>query len=476
MTAVRYLADAVVDRSGHVGGELWVTDDGVSVERPAGSDEAETVRRPGFIVPGLRDAHVHLGSITAATTGVSLEGASDLVEVSRRMAGSGSGDVIAIGFDETEMSPPRLLISEDIDVMIDDRAVLVYRVCGHIAMANSVALERAKIGRTTADPPGGSFDRDAAGNPTGVLRETAIDIVSATIDDETRHFGDDELAATIRRLAALGLTSVTAMVPAGAPAWCGPDDELDRLLTMRERPSLPIDAVLISDTVDDLTRHAARIDSMDIRFAGWKGFADGSLGGHTAALSLPYRDNPDTSGTVRLDPDHFRSMAETALDLDGSVHIHAIGDHAVSQVLDLFGDLVAAGAPPDRLRLEHASVLTPRLIERLAELAVIASVQPAFVRSDARWLDDRLGPERARWAYPFRTMLDAGVRLVGGSDAPVEQPDPLSGVRAAIDRAGWNLDEVLEPWEALSLFADGTFDSGTPLWISADLDRFEPLP
>jgi hypothetical protein len=125
--------------------------------------------------------------------------------------------------------------------------------------------------------------------------------------------------------------------------------------------------------------------------------------------------------------------------------------------------------------VEHASVLTPDLIARMSELGVIASVQPAFVRSDARWLEQRLGPERARWAYPFRSMLDAGVRLVGGSDAPVEQPDPLSGARAAVDRSGWNLDEALEPWEALSLFADGSFEAGTALWISPNLDRFERL-
>ena len=120
-------------------------------------------------------------------------------------------------------------------------------------------------------------------------------------------------------------------------------------------------------------------------------------------------------------------------------------------------------------------MLRPDLVRRMADLGVIASVQPAFVPSDARWLDERLGPERARWAYPFRSMLDAGVELVGGSDAPVEQPDPLFGMRAAVDRAGWNLDETLEPWEAVSLFADGSFDAGIALWISPKLDRFELL-
>jgi len=472
VTTTCYQVDGVVDRTGRLGRELWVHDGTVSLDRPEDVEHHETVRRPGFLVPGLHDAHVHLASITAATAGVSLDGAADLDEVSRRIAGSSGGDVVAIGFDETDMTPTRLIDAGDLDDMVDDRAVLVYRVCGHIAMANTVALVRAGIDRTTPDPPGGSFDRDASGRPTGILRETAIDVVSAVIDDESRDIGDDELALTLDRLAGLGLTSVTAMVPAGAPAWCGPHDELDRLLALGS----PIDirAVLISNTVDDLVRHARRLDSSELAFAGWKGFADGSLGGHTAALSAPYRDN-QTSGTVRFEPIHFRTMSETALELGGSVHIHAIGDAAVGRVLDLFAVLVDAGAAPDRLFVEHASVLTPDLIALMSDLDVIASVQPAFVASDARWLDTRLGPERSRWAYPFRSMLRAGIRLVGGSDAPVETPDPLSGVRAAVDRAGWNVDEALEPWESLALFSDGSFEAGTVMWISAGLDRFETL-
>jgi predicted amidohydrolase YtcJ len=475
VNTIRLVVDAVVDQTGACGREIWVTDGCASLEPPVDAGPVETIHRPGFVVPGLRDAHLHLGSITAATSGVTLKGARDLDAVSQRITGSGSGDIVAIAFDETEMAPSRLMDADDLDSMIDDRAVLVYRVCGHIAMANSVALDRAGVDRSTPDPAGGSFDRDAAGEPTGVLRETAIDLVAAVIDDAARAFGDDELVSTIDRLSALGLTSITAMIPAGAPAWCGPDDELDRLLAMRGGPQMPVDAVLISNTVGDLVHHASRLESGNLRFAGWKGFADGSLGGHTAALSTPYRDRPGESGTVRYDADHFHAMADAALELGGSVHIHAIGDLTVASVLDLFGELISSGAQPDRLRVEHASVLTPDLIAGMSDLGIIASVQPAFVRSDARWLDARLGPERARWAYPFRSMLDAGVRLVGGSDAPVEHPDPLAGIRAAIDRSGWNLEESLDPWEAVSLFADGVFDSGAALWISPGADRFERI-
>lgn len=474
MTTTRYEVD-VVDRDGRIGRELWITNGAATVTPPTGVDRIESVRRPGFVVPGLHDAHLHLGSITAATVGVSLEGARDLDDISRRTAAHGAGDIVAIAFDETDMDPPRLLDAADLDGMVEDRAVLVYRVCGHIAMANSLALERAGISASTPDPAGGHIDRDVAGRPTGVLRETAIDLVSTVIDDTRRDISAVDLARTLNHLTTLGLTSVTAMVPAGAPAWCGPDDELDRLLAMGGGPPIPVDAILISNTVDDLTHHAGRLETPSLRFAGWKGFADGSLGGHTAALSAPYRDQPATSGTIRFESDDFRSMADAALELGGSVAIHAIGDAAVASVLDLYAELIGSGAPANRLRVEHASVLTQALVDEMADLGVIASVQPAFVPSDARWLDDRLGPERARWAYPFRSMLDAGVRLIGGSDAPVERPDPLAGARAAVGRSGWNLEEALEPWQALSLFANGTFDDGSALWISPELDRFERL-
>lgn len=475
MTTTRYEVDAVIDRSGRIGRQVWVINGTAALTPPPQPGPIETVRRPGFIVPGLHDAHLHLGAITASTSGVSLGEAADLGEVSRRIAGRDTGDVVAIGFDETGMEPRRLLESSDLDAMISDRAVLVYRVCGHIAMANSAALDRAGISASTPDPPGGSLDRDASGRPSGVLRETAIDLVSAVIDDTSREVTAVDLTLTVERLAALGLTSVTAMVPAGAPAWCGPDDELDRLVAIDGGPAIPIDAVLISNTVQDLKQHAARLLGPNVRFAGWKGFADGSLGGHTAALSASYQDRPGVTGTTRYQPDEFLTMADASLEMGGSVCIHAIGDAAVAHVVDLFSDLIAAGAPPQRLRVEHASVLTPDLIDRMAQLGVLASVQPAFVQSDAHWLDDRLGPERARWTYPFRSMLEAGVRLRGGSDAPVENPDPLTGARAAVHRSGWNVEEALEPWQGLALFAETSFDEGTATWVSPKLDGFERL-
>lgn len=467
--------DAVLDGAGAViGDRVHVSESGVTLT-DTDIPGVSTIRRAGYVVPGLRDAHVHLGSISAATTGINLADAGDLADVAEHLTAHGSGDVVAIGFDETRLVDGRLLTRADLDAMIPNRAVLVYRVCGHIAMANSVALERAGISADTPDPPGGTLDRAPDGSPTGVLRETAIDAVSHVTNDTQRDVTGPDLLVTARRLSGLGLTRVHAMVPAGSPAWCGPNDELDMLLSLDGSLPLDVSVILIASTPADLRHHHERVGNRShVRFGGWKGFADGSLGGHTAALARPYADLPGESGTTRTDASAFRVMAETAIELGGSACIHAIGDSAVAEVLDVFEPLAADGAPEGSLRIEHASILSEALIERLAGSGVVASVQPSFVPSDSHWMEARVGPERARWAYPFRSMLDAGVVMVGGSDAPVERPDPFAGMRAAVGRGGFHLEETLDPIDAVRLFVDES-GPGRPLWIAEDLGSFEWL-
>ena len=192
-----------------------------------------------------------------------------------------------------------------------------------------------------------------------------------------------------------------------------------------------------------------------LRFLGLKGFADGGLGGHTAALRDPYSDAPQERGTLRLDIPHMTELARTSLALGGMVALHAIGDLACEQVLDVFEALIAEGADPSDLRMEHASVLTPGDIERFADLGVIASVQPAFLPSETTWLEKRVGPKRLPMTYPWASMMEAGITLAGGSDCPVEEPSPFNGLAAARDRAGIVPAQGLTPEAALALFTDG---------------------
>jgi hypothetical protein len=333
--------------------------------------------------------------------------------------------------------------------------VVLYRYCGHIAVANTVALALAGIDATTPDPPGGSFDRDGSGFPTGVLRETALLGIGNAIAPLAKPLTDADVLDALAGLLDYGLGSVTGMVSTTEPIWCGVGDELETLC--RLAPDLPvdIDVYVITEAAVDLVAAARRISEADgrLRFSGWKGFSDGSFGGHTAAMYEPFTDRPDTTGTLRLYPGQAFAMANASLEVGGGVALHAIGDRANDVVLDLFESLIGDGADPTMLRVEHASLLTEAAIERMARLGITASVQPAFLASEASWLEKRLGEDRMQRVYPFHSLQEAGVHLLGGSDSPVELPDPQVGIRAAVHRHGFDLAEALSVEQANALFA-----------------------
>lgn len=390
----------------------------------------------GVIVPGLKDSHLHLGGWTATIGGLDLDRASDFSEVRqlvRRHAGTLIADSPVIGtkLNDTKLAEERLPTRIELDRMLEARPILLYRHCSHVAVANTAALDLAHIGSDTPDPPGGSFDRTASGEPTGVLRESAIARVSAALDPLIRSPLPEQLVASARRLAAWGILEIDCFVSVGTPMWCGSGNELEDLLVIA--PDLPIEVnvFMITNSAHELRASAERIRRIGgrLNFGGWKGFADGSLGGRTAALASGYADDIGT-GMLLLDAERDHGLARVALELGGGAAIHAIGDQANHETLELYSRLVAEGCDPRLLRIEHASLLPPDLIQRMADLEVVASVQPPFVPSDAPWIIHRVGLG-ARHAYPFRSMNEAGIVLLGGSDAPVESPNPWTGMAAA---------------------------------------------
>ena len=404
------------------------------------------------------DHHFHPLGYAALVSGLELMDAPDLSDVMRRVAEFADrvdGPVIGQRLNEEGLAEARLPTRDDIDGVIGDRPALIYRYCGHVAVANSAALSLAGIDADTADPEGGSFDRDAAGMPTGVLRETAVQVVSSAVAPLVTGPPDSAILRALGDLGRMGIGSVTGIVSVGEPIWCGVRDELDALC--RLAPALPVDVdvLVIASDPQQLAEAAEKIRHTQgrVRFLGWKEFADGSFGGHTAAMHEPFADRTETRGTDRLDPEHAMTMARASMMLGGSVAIHAIGDRANDRVLDVYQELIDMGADPERLRVEHASLLTGAAIERMARLGVTASVQPAFLASEGDWLGKRLGEERMGRVYPFRSLVEAGVNVIGGSDAPVELPDPASGIAAAVNRPGFDTSESLTPNQAEALFA-----------------------
>jgi predicted amidohydrolase YtcJ len=409
------------------------------------------------IIPGLRDAHIHPVSYAALLGGCSLKNSTDIKDLQRRLmeyadtfvAGK---PIVATRIDDAGLAEQRLPTRTDLDEALPDRPVVVYRYCGHVAIANSAALRDSAITRDTPNPDGGSIDHDAYGNPTGVLRETAIGLIpthlswSGDPDEET-------LISALVGLAGIGITSIGAMMSHDERH----PEQHEVALWQRVAKQLPIrvHGITSVETPRLLEDAATKLNGAGPRLSwlGLKRFADGSLGGHTAAMHAPFVD-VESRGILRLSGVDTL-LARRSIELGGMVAIHAIGDRAVDAVLDMFDDLISDGADPRDLRMEHVSVLNQNQVARFAALGVTAVVQPAFLASEAAWVVDRIGRDRASWLYPFQSLITAGAPMAGSSDCPVEPPQPLWGMAGAMDRCGMNAQERLTGIEALAMFTSG---------------------
>ena len=460
MSAHLFAADGV--RTGDaIEGSAVLVEDGrvraIGERRDLIGSAPETMSQGCFILPGLRDAHIHPVAYAAAIRGATLAGAddfSDLISRLRRIAGKTVGAVVGMRLNEETLAERRLPNRRVLDRAALDRPVLVHRYCGHVAVANSMALDLAVIDEATPDPLGGLIDRDADGYPTGVLRETAIELVAERLGDANQ-VSADEFVDALHRLAAVGITSIGAILRSGAGAWASLGNEVEIACAAADRLPINVGAYVIEESADSVAATKALIDGTSdrLRWLGIKRFGDGSFGGHTAAMHETYVDVP-TTGTLRL-TDVDREVTEASLALGGGAAIHAIGDAACGAVVDMFEELIATGADPTLLRIEHASVLTEADMDRLARSGAIAVVQPPFLGSEADWLGNRLGDDRLRRTYAFATLARHGIPLAGSSDSPVEPPDPWAGMALARDRAGMVPEEELSARQALAMYTTG---------------------
>ncbi|MDH5371959.1 MAG: amidohydrolase [Acidimicrobiia bacterium] len=473
------IADSVRTAAGPSGNAVLVRDgrvEAIGRAEELRSANLREVQYPGSVITaGLVDAHFHPLGYTAALMRLNLDGAGSIADL-KEMVGQAAAELapaaalIGTRFDDQSIGrmPTRL----DLDEATGGRPAVIYRYCGHVAVANTAALELASITSNTSDPVGGSIDRDDRGNPTGVLRETAIALVAGPVGSRTGDLSPSEVLAAMQGLASLGLTSLGAIIDLSGDLWCGVGNELDLLTEIAADLPLRMAVLAITDVPAKLHEAADRLDTAGpmVRFLGVKQFADGSFGGHTAAMHEPYSDKA-TTGTMRIGPGTGR-MARTALQMGGRVAIHAIGDRANAAVLDLFETLITEGADPDSLRIEHVSVISKPDVERMADLGVTAVVQPAFLMSEADWLEDRIGHDRMDQTYAFRSLQEAGVPLAGSSDCPVEPPSPWWGMAAARDRAGLTPAQQLSAADAFAMFTAGSAKAiGSPtLEVGAPCD------
>ncbi|MGA7921231.1 MAG: amidohydrolase family protein [Candidatus Acidiferrales bacterium] len=396
--------------------------------------------RGAFVMPGFNDAHLHLASGGFEKLNVDLVGVKSLEEMRQRIAArvktAHAGEWISgRGWDHLTWNEQVLPTRQDLDLVTGDHPAIFTRVDGHIAVANSAALKAAGITKDTAGPAGGKIDKDANGDPTGILREGARDAVYDAIPKPTAARRREALELALAEAARWGLTSLQ-----DNSSW---DDfllyeqlEREQKLTARITEWLPFDAPV--DTLESRRAHHHPNDPM-LHTGMLKGFMDGSLGSRTAALLGPYTDDTKNSGLPQYDQATLNRLARERARAGFQLGFHAIGDRAVQMALDAFDEALRdlGGDPKQkdrRFRVEHAQVVTAEEIERFARLGVVASMQPNHLLTDMNWAVDRVGPERAKYSYAWRAFLDAGVALAFGTDYPVEPLTPFRGLYAAVTR------------------------------------------
>ena len=418
-------------------------------------------------VPGFIDSHLHLVSFGLGLRNIFLGDVRSIEElkeaVKRRAESAESGEwILGRGWDQDVFREKRYPTRKDLDEAAPGRPVYLTRACGHISVASSRALEIAGVTAGTPDPPGGAIDRDPYGDPTGVLRESAQSLVQAKIPKPGPLDLEEALKKAARYVLSKGITSVHSN---DGQASFQVMMELYRKLRESGIP-LRVYWDLPWDFMKDLVSTPLRTKDGDdyFRIGGVKLFADGSLGGRTAALEEPYSDDPSTRGILVLDETELKERVYLAHAVGMQVAIHAIGDRAVRVALEAI-DAAQTRLPrkDPRHRLIHTQILSPILITGMKRSGVVADVQPKFISTDMRWAQQRVGTERLRSSYAWRTMLKAGIPLAGGSDCPVEPPDPLLGIYCAVTRKdmeghpvmGFFPNERVTLEEALRMFTLG---------------------
>jgi hypothetical protein len=421
------------------------------------------------VLPGFIDSHVHFSSGGGEISSVHLRDANSPQELSRRIGARAKtlpkGEWMLGGTWDHELWGGTPLPSHDwIDAVTPDNPVFVTRYDGHMGLANAVTLRLAGITKETKDPPGGTIVRDKDANPTGLLKDAAMGLVYRVMPppseeqllrmihagmDEARRYGvtsihdisSTEDVRAYQVLAARGELTLRIYCITPLPQWEGPATAGIR----------------------------AGFGNNWIHLGALKGFADGSLGSTTALFEQPYNDAPDTSGLpneMMLPEGNMLKMALGADKAGLQLAVHAIGDKANRIMLDVYAEVAKQnGARSDRRwRIEHAQHLRPEDFARFAQLGVIASVQPYHAIDDGRWAEKRIGHERAKTTYAFRTFLDHGVRLAFGSDWTVAPLNPMQGLYAAVTRAtldgknpnGWFPEQKLTLKEAIEAYTMGS--------------------
>ncbi|MEO1246354.1 MAG: amidohydrolase [Pseudomonadota bacterium] len=444
-------------------GKVLATGDDSLLER-----YPEARRRDGHgltLLPGLTDAHAHLYGQGLLASQVDLVGVASLDAAVERVRDYADGNpltpwILGRGWNQVLWEAQEFPNARDLDAAVRDRPVWLRRIDGHAGWANTHALELAGIDRDTPDPVGGKIIRSSAGDATGILIDTAMNYVEQLVPLPDKRQVRDAYRLANESLVALGLTGVhdagVTLAEAEVLIAMAEDGELDlRVYAMLRGAGENLDGFgepIVAHADDRLD------DRLEIRAV--KIYADGALGSRGAAMLEPYSDDVENRGLPFFTQDELTQMVIKANDRGFQVAVHAIGDLGNRMVIDAFETAGSSRQNKFRNRIEHVQIVALEDIQRIADLGLIASVQPIHATSDMNMAEDRVGPERILGGYAWRRLLDAGAVIASGSDFPVELPNPFFGLHAAVTRQsrdeqpadGWYADQALSREEALHSF------------------------
>jgi predicted amidohydrolase YtcJ len=415
----------------------------------------------GLLLPGIIDSHIHLLGMGLALQAPDLVGVTSPQDFRGRIKAYADahpqGWIVGRGWDQNKLGfiPER----EFLDEICPQRPLVLYRICGHVLSANSQVLDLAGIGPNSPDIPGGTIRREQTGRPTGVLDEAAMLLLDPIIPLPDRSILYSALEKAFKYAWSCGVTGIQT----DDLEQVGDYEKLYQLYHsitqgMPLRVQLHHRVKKVSQIQDfaRLRKEIAITPGSLVTLGAAKLFLDGSLGARTAALQEPYSDAPSERGVLVWRDEEFFPLVSTAVALDVPLAIHVIGDAAIEQALNA---LENAKAGPGH-RLIHCQVTTKAQMRRMADLGVVAEIQPGFLNTDMHWIEDRLGPLRLQTSYSWLSLWEAGTTLAGGSDAPVEDMNPWLGINAAVTRSdpegctaqGWQKDERLSLTQALQIY------------------------
>lgn len=448
---------------------LVINDQGKIVQVLRGSSAAVVVPidrrvdvRGRTLLPGLIDAHGHVMGLGLSALQLDLVGTSSVGNLQQRLrafAAERKDDpwILGRGWNQELWSDSRFPTAVDLDAAVSDRPVSLERIDGHALVVNSAALRAAGITSATKDPVGGKIERDGNGNPTGLLVDAAMELVSSKVPPPTDAHLAQALAKAQGILLANGITA-TADMGTSAAEWAamqqaGKANKLNVRIMAYSAGLAPLATIAPNGPT-------AWLFGDRLQLGGVKLYSDGALGSRGAYLKQPYADQPDTRGLRFLTDQELGAQAEQAASKGLQLAIHAIGDAADAQVIAAYEGLSRKYGKDRRWRIEHFQIADPADIPRLAPAGIIASMQPVHQTSDRLMAEKRLGPNRLKGAYAWQSVLKSGARIAFGSDFPVEFPNPFPGISAAMSRqdvngappGGWIPEERVTFEQALSGF------------------------